>query len=134
MILALLLGCVGSAASPPEPVTPVPVSAPAVTPAAPAAPATPIFTPRTVYAACRERVELPEAPAECASDADCAAAGCSKEVCTTRTAGAGLTTTCEVQDCFAVLDTCRCTAGVCAWDLKLPEGLLRPIPGLTPSP
>lgn len=138
MMLLALTACMGAASPAPDPVAPVPaaavtpVSAPQVAPAE--APSSAIFTPRTIYRACRDRVELPEAAAECTSDADCVSAGCSKEVCTTKSAAASLTTTCEVQDCFAVLDTCGCTEGVCAWSLHMPEGMLKPVPGLTPGP
>ena len=135
MILLMLLACVGSAASPPESAPVVPVSA-AVAPVVPLPTAPPlsqpVFTPRSVYQGCRDRVELPEAAGECVGDADCAPAGCAKEVCTTTTAATTVTTSCDVLDCFAVLDTCRCAAGTCTWDLRLPAGLLKPIPGLTP--
>lgn len=80
----------------------------------------PIRTPRTIYEACRERVEGPEAAGECATDADCAKAGCSGEVCVTAATAADLTTTCDVLDCFRVLDTCGCVEGVCSWSVKVP--------------
>lgn len=80
----------------------------------------PIRTPRALYELCHDRLELPEAPGECAADADCAKAGCSGEVCVTAKAAADIATTCDYADCFTVLDTCGCVAGVCAWTLKMP--------------
>ena len=71
-----------------------------------------------MYEQCRVRVEGRESAGECATDADCAAVGCSGEVCVSKTMAAGLATTCEVLPCFAVLDTCGCSAGVCSWALK----------------
>lgn len=72
--------------------------------------------PASLYGACRERVEGAEKDGECTTAADCAPTGCSREVCAPK--GADLTTTCDVQPCFAVLDQCGCTAGHCTWTLK----------------
>jgi eight-cysteine-cluster-containing protein len=117
--LALLLaGCAGSGKSTetpkdvapaPDPVTvaPAPAPAPAVT-----------QTPQELYDACSARVEQPQADAECKTDADCAVAGCDKEVCTTTAAAATVMTTCEERLCFKVLDACGCHEGHCSWTLK----------------
>ena len=110
----------------PEPVEP----APEPEPPAPE-------TPQTLYAACHDRVELPQADAECESDEDCAKAGCSQEVCTTATQAAEINTICDVQPCFSVLEACGCTEGTCTWTLtaELPEAPAEGAPGgsLPPS-
>jgi len=80
-------------------------------------PAEGLPTPEALYAECQTRVENPQQDAECTTDADCAKGGCSGEVCTTKEAVAGLTTTCEDKLCFKVLDTCGCVEGVCSWAL-----------------
>jgi len=85
-------------------------SAPSSAPAAP--------TPASLYAACRDRVEQPETEGECKADGDCAAAGCSQEICTTAAAAKDVTSTCEVRECFQVLDHCGCVQGKCTWSLK----------------
>jgi eight-cysteine-cluster-containing protein len=74
--------------------------------------------PKVMYADCRERVEMPESSGECKSDADCAPVGCAGEVCTSKVAGQGLATTCEMRPCFQALDTCGCREGLCSWSLK----------------
>ena len=84
------------------------ILAPATTPADPAA----------LYAGCRARVEGAEADGECTADADCARAGCSLEVCVPASIAVNVTTMCDVQPCFAVLDTCGCVSGHCSWSLK----------------
>ena len=84
---------------------PVAATAPSPAPADPAA----------LYASCRERVEGPEADGECATDADCAAAGCSREVCVSAATAAQIMTACDVEECFAVLSSCGCQAGRCQW-------------------
>ncbi len=88
-------------------------------------------TPEALYAACRDRVEQPEADGECTTDQDCAPAGCSGEICTTKAAGAEVMSTCEIRACYAVLDTCGCVEGRCAWSLvaslpdAAPKGMLK---------
>jgi len=131
-MFALLLACAHGSA----PADPAPAAAPVVEPvSAPAVPLThTVLTPSSIYAACRERVELPEVAGECQTDADCVKSGCSSEVCTSKSAAEGLLTSCEVQDCFGVLDGCGCQAGVCTWTLRIPPDKLQklPIPITTP--
>lgn len=74
--------------------------------------------PAALYAACRERVEGVGRDGECASAADCQPAGCSKEVCVSKTEASNTNTLCDVQPCFAVLDTCGCVDGRCTWSVK----------------
>jgi len=107
----------------PEPaaVEPEPATAAPEPPAAPPAETTPkpagTRTPGALYEQCRDRVEQPEADGECSGDADCVATGCGREVCTTA-AHADLTTTCEIRQCFSVLQSCGCVKGRCTWSLK----------------
>jgi eight-cysteine-cluster-containing protein len=88
-----------------------------------------------LYAQCRDRVELPEASGECATDADCERAGCSGESCVAK--GADRMTTCEIRLCFHVLESCGCVDGVCQW-ARHEEGAVVPAwtftgqPGLQP--
>jgi eight-cysteine-cluster-containing protein len=128
-VILLLLACAGAAAPPPPPEPPVTSPPPLVDTVAPS-----MLTPRTIYAACHDRVELPEVAGECVSDADCTKAGCSGEVCLPARAAGDLVTSCEVQDCFSVLASCGCHEGACTWTLQLPPGSLKPVPGLPPSP
>lgn len=86
----------------------------------------PVVPAATLYAQCRDRVEGVGAPGECTTDADCARAGCSQEVCVTRAAAAEVMTTCEVLPCFRVLDACGCHDGTCSWTIK--ETALVPAP------
>ena len=81
------------------------------------------MTPASLYAQCRERVEMPEAAGECKTAADCGASGCGGEVCAATVHGA-IMSTCEVRQCFSVLDTCGCVDGRCVWSLRaeVPEG------------
>jgi len=74
--------------------------------------------PGALYAQCRERVEGPEADGECSADADCAAGGCSGEICAPAHALDGVMGSCEVLPCFSVLDRCGCVEGRCAWSVK----------------
>lgn len=69
-------------------------------------------------AGCLSRTEGSSSVGECASDSQCAAGGCSHEVCVTATLAPELVTTCDVLACFAELDVCGCHAGVCSWTLK----------------
>ena len=79
---------------------------------------------QALYQQCLARVEGRETDNECTADADCVAAGCSTEICTTKEAAEGMMSTCENRPCFAVLDACGCNAGRCQWSLKesLPTG------------
>lgn len=123
--------------STPEPVpepTPAPVPEPVHVP-----------TVKELYTECMERVENPQADAECKTDADCGTAGCGKEVCTTTAEVANINTTCEDKLCFKILDVCGCHEGHCTWTTKaeVPEGqipttngsaLPPSLPGMTPKP
>ena len=77
----------------------------------------PLKDPAGAYAQCKERVEGPETAGECSTDADCAKAGCSKEVCVSTATAADFNTTCDTQACFRALDSCGCVEGVCSWTL-----------------
>lgn len=105
---------------------PTPAASPEGPPAA-APPEAPedALSPASLYAECRDRVEGREKDGECATDADCAKAGCSSEVCVTATLAPEVMTTCEARPCFAVLDTCGCVEGRCSWSLaqELPPGM-----------
>lgn len=89
----------------------------------------------SAYARLRGRVEEPEKAGECKVDADCAAAGCSHEVCTTTAGGATIMSTCEVLPLFSQLDACGCHDGACTWTLKAGGPNLQPIkvPGDAPQ-
>lgn len=89
-------------------------------------------TPESLYAECKDRVEGKQAPDECKADADCKAAGCGTEVCTTVAEAANIMTTCEGRLCFKVLDTCGCHEGQCTWTLKAEVPEMPAIP--TPAP
>lgn len=78
----------------------------------------PLDDPAAMLEACRDRVEGPERPQECSSDADCTTAGCSSEVCLPRAAAAQVQTTCEVLPCFMALGTCGCHEQQCTWTPK----------------
>lgn len=127
VVLLLALGC----ARREVPSDPPPASTEVAPVEATAGDPPPLSDPETLYTQCRERVESPEADGECASDADCVAAGCSGEVCLPKTAAEGLMTSCEVRLCYSVLQSCGCRAGRCAWTLgreKLDKKLV-PRPG-----
>ncbi len=96
----LLLGTLACASSAPEatpPPAPAPVAATpgggltagAPVPAAGAAAAVDAagLTPEALYESCRSRVEGRESAAECETDEDCMATGCSGEVCVTKADG-----------------------------------------------
>ncbi len=112
LALLIAMGCGGNAKNTPAP-APEPAPEPAPTEPDPAA-----ATPQALYEECRERVENPQAESECQTDADCKAAGCSNEVCTTVAEAANIMTSCDVQPCFRVLDACGCHEGQCTWTLK----------------
>ncbi len=67
------------------------------------------------------RPDLQEAktsPDECAGDADCAAAGCSGQLCVKADGADNVITTCEYRaeyDCLK-LTSCGCNEGRCAWE------------------
>lgn len=117
-----LFSACATGGAPPPAAAPVPPPVTAAAPTVPASAPPPAAVdptdPAALYGACRARVEGAESPGECTSDADCATAGCSGEVCTTTSAAAGVMTTCEVKACFSVLDRCGCVDGRCGWSLK----------------
>ncbi len=115
--LLLALGCRHPVAPAEEPrVEPEPVAVVAAS-----------VTPEALYARCRDRVEGPEREGECTTDAECATAGCSSEVCLPAVRVPEIMTTCEVLPCFAVLGACGCREGRCTWTLgDAPGGL--PLP------
>ncbi|HHO52113.1 MAG TPA: hypothetical protein ENK18_14870, partial [Deltaproteobacteria bacterium] len=146
VLTALLLAIGGcnakNAPNTPEPAAPEP-AAPEPAEPEPAEPEPePAATPASLYQACMDRVEQPEAAAECTTDEDCQKAGCSQEVCTTAVAAAEINTACDIQPCFSILDACGCTEGTCSWTLKeeLPAGkapanpLPSSLPLTTPAP
>lgn len=55
--------------------------------------------------------------AQCATDNDCSAAGCSGQICTTSRAAPGVVTTCEWREEYGCLQltNCGCVDGTCAW-------------------
>lgn len=55
---------------------------------------------------------------ECVSDADCATAGCSGQICTTTDRASGIVTTCEARPEYACLErtSCLCIAGFCRFE------------------
>jgi eight-cysteine-cluster-containing protein len=85
-----------------------------------------------LYESARVRVEGAEAPGECASDTDCARAGCSQEVCVPAGRAGAVITTCEILPVFSALDACGCHAGACTWTLKEPVLRAFPVPPKTP--
>ena len=130
-MISVVVGC----AKDRPPAVEAPPTPPPVAAAPPSTASTEAWTPQTLYATCRDRVEQPEADAECSTDADCAPTGCSSEVCTTAEAGAGMMTTCGIEPCFQILDTCGCIEGRCSWSLKdeVPPALQN-LPKPTPGP
>ncbi len=126
--LVFVLGACGRRPTPPpEPPSGAPdLGAIAPTPPVAAAPA---GSPVELAASCEARTEQPEVAGECTTDADCARAGCSSEVCTAAASAGDVMTTCEVQPCFSVLDTCGCVEGRCRWSIRdtLPEPALPPL-------
>ena len=55
--------------------------------------------------------------AECATDADCAAAGCSGQLCVKAEDAQGIITTCEFREEYSCLreTSCGCIQGKCSW-------------------
>lgn len=148
LALGLILSCGRSGSSPPssggpdqapadvgeeeptapssaDPSTPVASPPPGEEPAAEPAGGVEGPSPASLYAECRDRVEGREKDGECSTDADCAKAGCSGEVCVTAALAPEVMTTCEGRPCFAVLETCGCVEGRCSWSLTdtVPEGM-----------
>lgn len=124
-LLLLLLACGGTrpgAAPPPEDAPSVVVTVP---PAARGASKTPAGD-------CTQRVEGREQDGECVTDADCARAGCSQEVCVPAKAAGEVVTTCEILPCFATLDSCGCHEGRCSWTYKEPALQKFPVPPPAP--
>ena len=127
-LLFMALACAKDVPSQPQPVDPVETvekveisnDAPPLKLLQPLKTPNPITdNPESLYETCRVRVEGSSESGECKTDADCATAGCSSEVCVSKaTAASGLNTTCEVLPCFSVLDSCGCIEGTCSWALK----------------
>lgn len=135
LLVVVPIGCVRSHEPPVAPAPPAPAvssgggpsssegAAAGITSArGPGAPAAPATDPQALYRGCHDRVEGPEQDGECATDADCVRAGCSREVCLPRKEAEGLMTTCEILPCFSVLDTCGCHAGRCTWTVSADAG------------
>ena len=119
LLVALLVLAACGGAEPAPVVEPAPEPAPVEEPVpAPAPTPAPEVTPQSLYEACGDRLENPQAEGECTADDGCATAGASGEVCTTAEAATDIMTSAEVLPCFAVLDTCGCTEGQCTWTLK----------------
>src|SRR3989338_2363502 len=87
------------------------------------------MTPKTIMAAllllavittaCQTQPQPPQAndSAECSTDADCATAGCSGELCAKAEDVEGIITTCEYREEYACLKqtSCGCNEGKCGW-------------------
>ncbi|HZX12369.1 MAG TPA: eight-cysteine-cluster domain-containing protein [Candidatus Nanoarchaeia archaeon] len=62
---------------------------------------------------------LPEErqPRQCTTDNDCMKAGCSSQLCTTKTQAPDIITTCEYKPEYACYQqaTCGCVQGACTW-------------------
>jgi eight-cysteine-cluster-containing protein len=134
VFLALLLACAGTRAVdvPPAPASPeraavsADVEPGATLPVADGGPVdVPVTDPAALYVQCRERVEGVSVPGECVSDADCARAGCSSEVCVAAARKAEAVTTCEILPCFDVLASCGCVDGQCSWTVGPPAARTR---------
>jgi len=54
---------------------------------------------------------------ECSTDSDCAAAGCSGQLCVTAEEAPGIITTCEYREEYSCLQqtNCGCVEGKCGW-------------------
>jgi len=108
MTFLWLVACSSKPTAPDVPAPSEPAPAPAPAP-----------DPQALYESCVDRVEPPQQPGECESDADCQKTGCSSEMCVATSHGE-LMTTCEVEPCFAVLQTCGCHDGQCTWSVAAP--------------
>ncbi len=75
-------------------------------------------TPQMLYDQCKDRLEGPQVEGECSTDADCATAGCSQEVCLPAAKKGEIMTTCEILPCFGAVEACGCHEGLCTWSLK----------------
>ncbi len=65
----------------------------------------------------QEQPPMENKSGECSSDADCAKAGCSGQLCVPEGSASGTITTCEYKeeyDCRK-LTSCGCAQGRCAW-------------------
>lgn len=120
LLWILALACTTPPAEPYADVDgPAPFVAPVERPGLPSpVDATPAPDPATLYADCRDRIELPEDDGECTADADCATSGCGSEVCLPASRQGEVMTTCEERLCFRAVDACTCQAGRCQWTLK----------------
>src|SRR3989338_72960 len=80
-----------------------------------------LITAAVVIAACQtiqqQPLPQPNVTAECSSDSDCGAGGCSGQVCTTAKEATGLITTCECREEYGCLKmtSCGCVEGKCRW-------------------
>jgi hypothetical protein len=81
----------------------------------------------TLLAACNAAVEdahskgiYPKKPEPvCATDSDCAAAGCNKELCVPVNITGSVNTACDpTLTCYKALANCTCNAGACDWKKK----------------
>lgn len=134
--IGLLVGCSGPRSANEIPASDTPTAAPAPEQIGdapvPTAPGTPVsgeglpseggpvptdtpVSPASLYEGCRDRVEGLQAAGECVTDADCAKAGCSQEVCVAAKNAGDVMSTCEVLPCFRALDACGCHEGMCTW-------------------
>ena len=113
LLFITLLACPPAASLPPEPAAlpgaPTPVAPAPVDPE-------PVLAAADLYAACHDRMEMPETDGECTVDADCAPIGCGGEVCA-KAGTTGLMFTCEDRPCFHVVTACGCHTGRCSWGL-----------------
>ncbi len=64
-----------------------------------------------------ECIQVQKSPAECSGDLDCAAGGCSGQVCTTAEKAPSIITTCEYLPEYVCLKQtgCGCVSGKCEW-------------------
>ncbi len=66
------------------------------------------------FSACSDNI----AEKECIKDSDCATAGCSGEICTTKEEASEIVTTCIYKPEFDCLKktSCKCINGKCQWE------------------
>lgn len=132
-LLLLLLACAHSGATDvAEPIAEVPIVE--ATPPLP-----PLMVPRDpgFSMPIEARIEGLGSAGECATDADCATAGCSAEVCVAATRAADVVTTCEILPIVSELKACTCQEGMCRWVHEAGArslGLPRTLPGVAPAP
>jgi eight-cysteine-cluster-containing protein len=68
--------------------------------------------------------------ASCSSDSDCAAGGCSGQICERK--GEGTITTCEFRECYSASNyglSCQCIEDKCQWGYQNRTPFLNPSPG-----